>query len=149
MFVSANSLPNVFVYGLGVDDPKHIFETTTGLQEKYGENRVFDMPTSENAMTGVAIGASMNGIKAIMTHQRLDFFLLAMDQLVNSASKWHYMFGSQISIPITIRLIIGRGWGQGPTHSQNLQSWFAHIPGLKVVMPSSPEDAKSSSNFVV
>jgi pyruvate dehydrogenase E1 component beta subunit len=100
------------------------------------------MPTSENAMTGVAIGAALNGIKSVMTHQRIDFFLLAMDQLVNSAAKWHYMFGSQNSIPITIRLIIGRGWGQGPTHSQNLQAWFAHIPGLKVVMPTTPEDAK-------
>jgi pyruvate dehydrogenase E1 component beta subunit len=93
-------------------------------------------------MTGVAIGAALNGIKSVMTHQRIDFFLLAMDQLVNSAAKWHYMFGSQNSIPITIRLIIGRGWGQGPTHSQNLQAWFAHIPGLKVVMPTTPEDAK-------
>lgn len=100
------------------------------------------MPTSENAMTGVAIGAALNGLKPVMTHQRLDFFLLALDQLVNGAAKWHYMFGSQQSVPITIRLIIGRGWGQGPTHSQNLQAWFAHIPGLKVVMPTTPEDAK-------
>ena len=101
------------------------------------------MPTSENAMTGISIGASLNKIKSVVTHQRLDFFLLAMDQLVNSAAKYHYMYGSQISVPITIRLIIGRGWGQGPTHSQNLQAWFAHIPGLKVVMPSTPDDAKS------
>jgi pyruvate dehydrogenase E1 component beta subunit len=71
-----------------------------------------------------------------MIHQRLDFFLLAMDQLVNSAAKWHYMFGSKTPVPLTIRLITGRGWGQGPTHSQNLHSWFAHIPGLKVVMPA-------------
>jgi pyruvate dehydrogenase E1 component beta subunit len=77
-----------------------------------------------------------------MTHQRLDFFLLALDQLVNNAAKWHYMFGGQSCVPITIRLILGRGWGQGPTHSQNLQAWFAHIPGLKVVMPSTPSDAK-------
>tara|TARA_B100000212_G_scaffold329355_1_gene294505 strand:+ start:829 stop:1899 length:1071 start_codon:yes stop_codon:yes gene_type:complete len=133
---------NVVCFGLGVTDPKGVFNTTLDLEKKFGINRVFDMPTSENAMTGIAIGMSMNGFKPLMTHQRLDFFLLAMDQLVNSASKWHYMFGSKISIPITIRLIIGRGWGQGPTHSQNLQSWFAHIPGLKVVMPTSPEDAK-------
>tara|TARA_B100001250_G_C19817322_1_gene799387 strand:+ start:8061 stop:9116 length:1056 start_codon:yes stop_codon:yes gene_type:complete len=132
----------VLCYGLGVDDPKHIFETTTGLQEKYGENRVFDMPTSENAMTGIAIGASLRGYKSVMVHQRLDFFLLAMDQLVNAAAKWNYMFGGRSSIPIVIRLIIGRGWGQGPTHSQSLQSWFSHIPGLKVVMPSSPKEAK-------
>jgi pyruvate dehydrogenase E1 component beta subunit len=133
---------SVICYGLGVTDPKTVFGTTAGLEERFGSDRVFDMPTSENAMTGVAIGASLNGIKSVMTHQRIDFFLLAMDQLVNSAAKWHYMFGSQNSIPITIRLIIGRGWGQGPTHSQNLQAWFAHIPGLKVVMPTTPGDAK-------
>ncbi|MCB1192959.1 MAG: alpha-ketoacid dehydrogenase subunit beta [Leptospiraceae bacterium] len=133
---------NVICYGLGVDDPKGVFGTTLGLQENFGENRVFDMPTSENAMTGIAIGASLNGIRPIMTHQRVDFFLLAMDQLVNNAAKWYYMFGGKRSIPITIRLIIGHGWGQGPTHSQNLQSWFAHIPGLKVVMPTLPVDAK-------
>jgi len=132
----------VICYGLGVDDPKGVFGTTSNLQEQFGANRVFDMPTSENAMTGVAVGAALNGIVPVMTHQRLDFFLLAMDQLVNSAAKWHYMFGGQSSVPITIRLILGRGWGQGPTHAQNLQSWFAHIPGLKVVMPTMPDDAK-------
>jgi len=133
---------NVIVYGLGVDDPKAIFGTTAGLQKKYGSHRVFDTPTSENAMTGIGIGAALEGIRPVMVHQRLDFFLLAMDQLVNGAAKWHFMFGGQDSVPITIRLIMGRGWGQGPTHSQNLQAWFAHIPGLRVVMPSSAEDAK-------
>lgn len=134
--------PSVICYGLGVTDPKAVFNTTSNLEKKFGSKRVFDMPTSENAMTGVAIGAALNGIKSVITHQRIDFFLLAMDQIVNGAAKWHYMYGGQSSIPITIRLIIGRGWGQGPTHSQNLQAWFAHIPGLKVVMPTSPEDAK-------
>lgn len=133
---------SVICYGLGVPDPKGVFGTTLGLQDKFGKERVFDMPTSENAMTGVAIGASLNGIRPVVTHQRLDFFLLAMDQLVNNAAKWHYMFGGQNSVPITIRLIIGRGWGQGPTHSQNLQVIFAHIPGLKVVMPTTSADAK-------
>jgi pyruvate dehydrogenase E1 component beta subunit len=133
---------SVICYGLGVPDPKGVFGTTLGLQEKFGKERVFDMPTSENAMTGVAIGASLNGIRPVVVHQRLDFFLLAMDQLVNNAAKWHYMFGGQSSVPITIRLIIGRGWGQGPTHSQNLQAIFAHIPGLKVVMPATAADAK-------
>ena len=129
-------------YGLGVTDPKGVFGTTLNLEKNFGSKRVFDIPTSENAMTGVAIGAALNGVKSVVTHQRLDFFLLAMDQLVNSAAKWHYMFGSKKSVPITIRLIIGRGWGQGPTHSQNLQSWFSHIPGLKVVMPTFADDAK-------
>ena len=133
---------NVIVFGLGVDDPKAIFGTTEGLQKKYGRNRVFDVPTSENAMTGVGIGAAIDGKRPLMVHQRLDFFLLAMDQLVNSAAKWYFMFGKQQSVPITIRLIMGRGWGQGPTHSQNLQAWFAHIPGLKVVMPATAADGK-------
>jgi acetoin:2,6-dichlorophenolindophenol oxidoreductase subunit beta len=133
---------SVICYGLGVPDPKGVFGTTLGLQERFGEARVFDMPASENAMTGVAIGASLNGIRPVMTHQRVDFFLLSLDQLVNNAAKWHYMFGDQTSVPITIRLIIGRGWGQGPTHSQSLQAWFAHIPGLKVVMPATAADAK-------
>lgn len=133
---------NVIAYGLGIDDPKTIFGTTAGLKDQFGPERVFDMPTSENAMTGVAIGASLNGIRPVMVHQRIDFFLLAMDQLVNNAAKWHFMFNGQDNVPITIRLILGRGWGQGPTHSQNFHSWFAHIPGLKVVMPSTAEDAK-------
>lgn len=142
MHQAMESDESVITYGLGVDDPKAIFGTTSGLKDKFGGERVFDMPTSENAMTGVAIGAGMLGIRPVMVHQRLDFFLLAMDQLVNSAAKWHFMFGGTTSVPITIRLIMGRGWGQGPTHSQNLQAWFAHIPGLKVVMPTSAQDAK-------
>ena len=142
MDISLTIDDSVICYGLGVDDPKGIFGTTLGLKEKHGEQRVFDMPTSENAMTGVGIGAAIYGLKPVMVHQRLDFFLLAMDQLVNNAAKWHFMFGGNGNVPITFRLILGRGWGQGPTHSQNLQSWFAHIPGLKVVMPSSASDAK-------
>ncbi len=134
--------PSVLVFGLGVPDPKGVFGTTLGLQEKYGEKRVFDTPTSENALTGIAVGAALAGMKPVYTHQRLDFALLSMDQIVNNAAKWHFMFGGQRSVPITIRMILGRGWGQGPTHSQNLQAWFAHIPGLKVVMPALASDVK-------
>ena len=133
---------SVICYGLGVPDPKGVFGTTLNLQERFGEDRVFDMPASENAMTGVAIGVCLNGIRPVMTHQRFDFFILAMDQLVNNAAKWHYMFGGQVSVPLTIRLIIGRGWGQGPTHSQSLQAWLTHVPGLKVIMPATATDAK-------
>jgi pyruvate dehydrogenase E1 component beta subunit len=133
---------SVICYGLGVPDPKGVFGTTLGLQEKFGADRVFDMPTAENAMTGVGIGAALYGLRPIMTHQRLDFALLSVDQLVNNAAKWRFMFGGQRGAPITIRMILGRGWGQGPTHSQNLQAWFAHVPGLRVVMPASPDDAK-------
>jgi pyruvate dehydrogenase E1 component beta subunit len=132
----------IICYGLGVPDPKGVFGTTAGLQKKYGRERVFDMPTSENAMLGIGIGAAITGLRPVMCHQRADFFLLAMDQLVNSAAKWHYMFNGQASVPLTIRLIVGRGWGQGPTHSQSMQAWYAHIPGLKVVMPTTPADAK-------
>ena len=121
----------VMCYGLGVTDPKGIFGTTSGLWEKFGPNRVFDVPISENALTGIGLGLGIEGFRPVMVHQRLDFFLLAMDQLVNGAAKWHYMFGGTMNVPITIRLVIGRGWGQGPTHSQNLQSWFAHIPVSK------------------
>jgi pyruvate/2-oxoglutarate/acetoin dehydrogenase E1 component len=132
---------SVFLFGLGADDPKRIFGTTTGLKEKYG-NRVFDAPVSENALTGIAIGAATMGQRPILTHQRLDFALLSLDQIINNAAKWHYMFAGKHSAPIVIRMIIGRGWGQGPQHSQSLQALFAHIPGLKVIMPSTPHDAK-------
>jgi pyruvate dehydrogenase E1 component beta subunit len=132
----------VLCYGLGVDDPKGVFGTTLGLSERFGAERVFDMPTSENAMTGIGIGAALYGLRPVMTHQRLDFALLSMDQLVNNAAKWRFMFGGKRAVPLTVRMILGRGWGQGPTHSQNLHAWFAHVPGLKVVMPATPADAK-------
>ena len=135
-------VPSVYIMGLGVPDPKGVFGTTLGLQEKYGDLRVMDMPTSENGMTGVAIGSALGGMRPIMTHQRLDFALLAIEQIVNQAAKWYYMFGGCMSVPLVVRMIIGRGWGQGPQHSQSLQSWFAHVPGLKVVMPTTPYDAK-------
>jgi len=132
----------VYVMGLGVPDPKGIFGTTQGLQQKYGSARVMDMPTSENGMTGVAIGSALVGMRPIMTHQRIDFAVLSMEQIVNQAANWHYMFGGQMSVPLVSRMIIGRCWGQGPQHSQSLQAWFAHVPGLKVVMPTTPYDAK-------
>lgn len=133
--------PSVICVGLGVTDPGAVFGTTAGLLQEFGSDRVFDGPTSENAMAGVGVGAAIAGLRPVMSHQRLDFFLLAMDQLVNSAAKWHYMFGGHVTVPLTIRLVIGRGWGQGPTHSQNYQAWFAHVPGLKVVVPTFSRDA--------
>ncbi|MDH3688319.1 MAG: alpha-ketoacid dehydrogenase subunit beta [Gammaproteobacteria bacterium] len=134
--------PAVYIMGLGVPDPKGIFGTTLGLQQKYGPKRVLDIPLSENAMTGVATGSALVGMRPIITHQRVDFALIAMEQMINQAAKWHYMFGGQSRVPLVIRMIIGRGWGQGPQHSQSLQSWFAHVPGLRVVMPATPHDAK-------
>jgi len=134
--------PTVFIIGLGVPDPGGIFGTTKGLQEKYGKERVMDMPLSENCMTGVITGASLNGFRPILTHQRVEFSLLSIDQIVNQAAKWYYMNAGQQNVPIVIRMVIGRGWGQGAQHAQSLESWFGHIPGLKVVMPSNPKDAK-------
>ena len=133
---------DMIVFGLGVPDPKAIFGTTKGLQETFGSKRVFDIPCSENAMTGIAIGASLNNVRSVSIHQRFDFFFLAFDQLINNAAKWHYMFGGGLNAPITIRLIIGRGFGQGPTHSQAFQSLLAHVPGLKIIAPTTPKDAK-------
>ncbi len=133
---------NVFLMGEGVDDPRAIFGSTRGLQEKFGKERVFDLPLSENGMTGVMIGAALAGMRPIMTHQRIDFTLYAMDQIVNHAAKRCYTSGGIQSVPLTIRAVVGRGWGQGSQHSQSLQSLFVHIPGLKVIMPTTPYDAK-------
>lgn len=133
----------LITFGLGINDPKRIFGSTKGLVERFSSERVFDVPTSENALTGIGLGLSLGGNSVLMTHQRLDFFLLAFDQLINSISKWNYMFnGNSGKVNVTIRLIVGRGWGQGPTHSQNLQSVFSHFPGLRVVVPTTPYDAK-------
>jgi pyruvate dehydrogenase E1 component beta subunit len=134
--------PSVILYGLGTTDPKGVFGTTLDLHKRHGDARVFDMPTAEGAMTGIGIGAALGGLRPVITHQRLDFALLSLDQLVNNAAKWRFMFGGQRGVPLTVRMILGRGWGQGPTHSQSLQAWFAHVPGLKVVMPATPADAK-------
>lgn len=133
---------SVIVVGEGVPDPKAIFNTTAGLREKYGAQRVFDSPLSENGMTGICIGAALSGMRPVMVHQRIDFALLAMDQLVNNAAKWHYMFDGKASVPLVVRVIIGRGWGQGPQHSQSLHGLFSQVPGLKVVMPTTAYDAK-------
>lgn len=133
---------SVIVIGEGVPDPKSIFGTTAGLQEQFGTKRVFDMPLAENGMTGVCIGAALDGLRPVMVHQRIDFSLLALDQIINNAAKWYYMFDGAASVPLVIRVLIGRGWGQGPQHSQSLQALFAHIPGLKVVMPTTARDAK-------
>ena len=132
----------VFVMGVGVDDPKGIFGTTLGAFRKFGGGRVFDTPLAENGLTGVAIGAAIEGMRPVLVHARNDFLLLTMDQLVNHAAKWRYMCGGQLAVPLTVRAIIGRGWGQAAQHSQSLQALFMHIPGLKVVMPSTPYDAK-------
>lgn len=134
--------PSVYIMGLGVPDPKGVFGTTANLQQTFGPDRVMDMPCSENGMTGIAIGTALTGMRPIMTHQRVDFAFMAIEEIVNQAANWHYMFGGKTQVPLVIRMIIGRGWGQGPQHSQNMQAWFSHIPGLKVIVPATPYDAK-------
>ncbi|MFC1990736.1 alpha-ketoacid dehydrogenase subunit beta [Chloroflexota bacterium] len=133
---------SVFVMGVGVDDPKGIFGTTLEATRRFGSQRIFDIPLSENTLTGAAIGASLCGLRPVMVHARNEFLLITMDQLINNAAKWRYVSSGSHHVPITVRTIIGRGWGQGVHHSQSLQALFAHTPGLKVVMPATPHDAK-------
>lgn len=134
--------PSVYVLGLGVPDPKGVFGSTLGLADRHGARRVRDMPAAENGMTGVAIGSALAGMRPVVVHQRVDFAVLAVEQMVNQAAKWRYMFGDRQGVPLVVRMIVGRGWGQGAQHSQSLQAWFAHVPGLKVVLPATPADAK-------
>lgn len=133
---------SVILFGLDVDDPKAIQGTTRGLVEKYGPERVFGTPLSEDAMTGVAIGAALAGLRPIHVHIRMDFLMLSMNQLVNVAAKSSYMYGGKVKVPLVVRSMIGKSWGQGAQHSQGLYSFFMHVPGLKVVAPTTPYDAK-------
>jgi len=130
----------VLLMGLGIDDPKGVFGTTLKIHKKF-RNQVFDMPTAENSMTGFALGLATSGFKPIIVHQRVEFSLLSIEQIFNQISKWHFMSGGKVSVPLVIRLIVGKGWGQGPQHSQSLETIFSHIPGLKVVAPTSPDNA--------
>ena len=132
----------VFILGEGVDDPGGVFGSTLGLSERFGRERVMDIAVAENGLTGVAIGAALAGMKPIFVHMRMDFLPMCMDQIINHAAKWCYMTGGQVGVPLVIRSIIGRGWGSAAQHSQALQALFVHIPGLKVLAPSTPYDAK-------
>jgi len=133
---------SVIVMGQGVDDFRGIYGTTKGLVDKFGPARVFDTPLSEEAVTGIGVGAALAGLRPIQTHIRMDFMLLAMNQIVNIAAKSSSMYGGQVHVPIVIRAVIGRSWGQGAQHSQGLHSLFMHVPGLRVVAPTIPYDAK-------
>lgn len=132
----------VFTIGQGLWSPWYVGNTMTDLDKQFGTERVIDTPVSELATTGAAFGASLCGYRPIVIHPRVDFMLLAVDQIVTQAAKWRSMFGGQVSAPLTIRGIINRGGEQGAQHSQALHSWFAHIPGLRVVMPATPSDAR-------
>ena len=132
----------VFLIGQGVTSPWYVGNTTVGLIDRFGPERVIDTPVSENGITGAAVGAALAGMRPVVAHPRMDFMYYAMDPIANHAANWHYMFGGQVSVPMTIWGIINRGGEQAAQHSQALQAMFMHIPGLKVVMPSTPYDAK-------
>ena len=137
-----DSYPEVFVIGQGLWSPWYVGNSMTDLEKKYGIQRIIDTPVSESACTGAAVGASLAGMKPIVVHPRMDFMLYAMDAIVNQAAKWSHMVGGQANPSVTIRAIINRGGEQGAQHSQSLHSWFAHVPGLRVVMPSTVADAR-------
>src|SRR3989344_3534899 len=128
----------VFVYGI----ENKVFGSLNGIAERFGQERCFVTPLSEEAMTGFGLGAALNGLRPIHTHIRVDFFLLAMNQLINMISSYHYGSSGKLKVPLVIRAVVGRGWGQGYQHSKSLHGLFAHIPGLKVIMPTTPYDAK-------
>lgn len=134
--------PEVFAIGQGLWAPWYVGNSMLDLDKKFGKERVIDSPVSEAACTGVAIGAALCGYKPIVVHPRMDFMILAIDQIVTQAAKWSSMFGGQSAPSVTFRAIVNRGGEQGAQHSQALHSWFAHIPGLRVVMPATPRDAR-------
>jgi pyruvate dehydrogenase E1 component beta subunit len=135
--------PKVFVMGQGLWSPWYVGSSMTDLDRDFGVQRIIDTPISELACTSAALGAALCGYRPIVVHPRVDFMVLASDSLVNQAAKWHHMFGGQATAPVTVRAIINRGGEQGAQHSQALHGWFAHIPGLRVVMPSTPADARN------
>ena len=135
--------PNVFITGIAVDYPSGIFGSTVEATNRFGAARVFESPAMENAITGIAVGAALAGKRPVIVHPRNDFMFLSFDMLMNMAAKWRYMFGGNAGrARVVVRAVIGRGWGQGASHSQSLQSTVAHFPGLSVVMPATPRDAK-------
>ncbi len=133
--------PLVFVVGLGVSYPNGADGTTAGLKVRYPE-RILDVPISEDAVTGMAVGAAIHGMRPIVHHGRVEFALFAADQIFTQAAKWNYMFGGGNPVPIVFRINVGRQWGNGPQHTQALYGLFGCALGLKVVIPSSPYMAK-------
>ncbi len=137
-----STYPEVFVIGQGLWSPWYVGNSMTELDKKFGAHRVIDTPVSELACTGAGVGAALAGMKPIVVHPRIDFMLYAMDAVVNQAAKWSHMFGGQAHPGVTVRAIINRGGEQGAQHSQDLHAWFAHVPGLRVVLPSTVADAR-------
>ena len=133
---------STFLFAQGVSDPSSMWGTLKGIGNKFGEDRVIEMPIAENGAVGIAIGAAIAGQRPIISFHRVEFALLAFEQIVNNAAKSSYISNGQHKVPLVIRMVIGRGWGQGPEHSQSLEPLFAYFPGLKVVMPAFAADAK-------
>ncbi len=142
LMVAMERDPNVFLIGVGIVDPRAVWGTLTGMLERFGPNRVVEGPLAENALTGMCVGAATLGMRPVMIHHRIDFTLLTMDQIINHAAKWAPMFGRQQTVPMVVRAVVGRGWGNGPQHTQSHHALFSHVPGIKCVVPSSPADAK-------
>ena len=134
--------PKCFAIGQGLWSPWYVGNSMRDLDKKFGKERVIDTPVSELATTGAAVGAALNGYRPIVVHPRMDFMILAADQIVNQAAKWRHMLGGKVSPTVTIRAIINRGGEQGAQHSQALHSWYAHIPGIRVLMPATAADAR-------
>src|SRR5580765_954598 len=134
--------PRVFLIGQGLWSPWYAGTSLQDIDKEFGRDRVLDSPVSENAVTGAAVGAALAGMRPIVFHPRMDFMLLAVDPIVNQAANWSYLFGGKIGVPLVVRAVINRGGEQGAQHSQALHAMFMHVPGLKVVMPSTPADAK-------
>lgn len=134
--------PSVLLFAEGIDDPSSIYGTTKNLAQVYGGERLIEMPVSENGLCGVAIGAAMMGKRPVISFHRVEFALLAMEQFINNAAKCHYISNGHWRAPLVLRVVVGRGWGQGPEHSQSLETLFSYVPGLKVAMPTYPGDAK-------
>jgi acetoin:2,6-dichlorophenolindophenol oxidoreductase subunit beta len=134
--------PSVLFMAEGVADPTAVFGTIADVGKHIEPKRVIEMPVSENGLCGVAVGAALMGKRPIISFHRVEFALLAMEQIVNNAAKAHYISNGRHKVPLVIRMIVGRGWGQGPEHSQSMESVFSYFPGLKVLMPTYPRDAK-------
>ncbi len=142
MAIALESDPNVFLMGEDIGVYGGAFQVTGDLVERFGTERVIDMPISELGGAGVAVGAAMTGMKPIFEFQFSDFATLAMEQIVNQAAKMRYMLGGEVSVPLVMRFPAGSGTGAAAQHSQSLEAWLAHVPGLKVLQPATPYDAK-------
>jgi pyruvate dehydrogenase E1 component beta subunit len=140
--LALESDPSVHLFGEGATDPFGIYSTTKDLHKRFSQKRVFDMPISEGLITGLGIGMALMGLRPIVIHPRNDFLLLALDQLCNHAAKWRFMFGKSLEVPLVVRSVACRGWGSASQHAQALHSILAHFPGLNVLLPFTPYDAK-------